>query len=192
MFIDLVKANRSYRGYDESRKVTRDELLSLVELARISPSSLNAQPLKYYIAYEKEKVEIIQARTKWAAGLPKLNLPYEGKRPTAFIVICQDLNIVPAIEKYQKDVGIVAQTMLLGATELGLGGCMIGNFSQDEMKKAIGVSENLQPVLVIGIGKPMENIVITEVSENESMKYYRDENDTHYVPKRKLQDIVVE
>ena len=192
MFIDLVKANRSYRGYDESRKVTRDELLSLVELARISPSSLNAQPLKYYIAYEKEKVEIIQARTKWAAGLPKLNLPYEGKRPTAFIVICQDLNIVPAIEKYQKDVGIVAQTMLLGATELGLGGCMIGNFSQDEMKKAIGVSENLQPVLVIGIGKPMENIVLTEVSENESMKYYRDENDTHYVPKRKLQDIVVE
>ncbi len=191
MIKDLVKANRSYRGFDETRKITKSELVNLIELARLCPSAVNAQPLKYYIAYEKELVDKVQKTTKWAMALPKLTLPYEGMRPTAFIVICQDLSIDSSLQKFQKDVGIVAQTILLGAVEMGLGGCMIGNFSAHELKSSIGLKEDMQPLLVVAIGKPNEAIVIVDTEKGESTKYYRDENDVHYVPKRKLEDILL-
>lgn len=191
MFKDLVKANRSYRGYDESYFISREDLIDIVDCGRLTPSSVNAQPFRYYIANEKEEVAKIQSMTKWARALPELTLPHPGMCPTAFIIIYQDLNLGDSIPRYQKDVGIVAQTMLLAAAEKGLGGCMIGNYSATEVKENIDLPENLVPVLIIAIGKPKEEIILTEATEGESVKYYRDENDTHYVPKRKLDDVIL-
>lgn len=191
MIKDLVKKNRSYRGYDENRRVTEEELRELADCARLTASSVNMQPLKYYLAWEKETVDKILALTAWAKGLPELTLPHEGMCPTAFIVICQDTNISDSIAMFQKDVGIVAQTMLLAAVEMGLGGCMIGNFNAGKVKQELGLKENLAPLLVVAIGKPAEDIVLTEVPEGESVAYYRDENDVHYVPKRSLDDIII-
>ncbi len=96
----------------------------------------------------------IQKLTKWARALPDLNLPHDGMHPTAFIVICQDLLIGESIPRYQKDVGIVAQTILLGANEMGLWGCMIGNYSAKEVINELSLNENLQPVLLIALGEP--------------------------------------
>ncbi len=191
MIKDFVKRNRSYRGYDESRRVTEEELREMVDCARLSASSVNMQPLKYYLAWEKEEVDRIQALTAWARGLPEMTLPHEGMHPTAFIVICQDKSIQESLARFQKDVGIAAQTILLAAVEMGLGGCMIGNFGADSVQQELGLSENLAPLLIVAIGKPAEKIVLTEVGEGESVAYYRDENDVHYVPKRRLEDIII-
>ena len=189
-FRDIVVANRSYRGYDESYKFTEEKLKEYVDLTRFTPSSVNMQPFKYYIAYEKEKVDTIQKMTKWARALPELNLPYEGKRPTGFIVVCQDTDIYSNINRFMKDVGIVAQTILLQAAEEGLGGCMIGNFSAEEVKTTLKLTENIVPLLIIALGKPAEKIVLTDVVDGKT-DYYRDENDVHYVPKRSLSDILL-
>ncbi len=191
MFRDLVKANRSYRGFDESRDVSREELLEMVDCARLAASSVNQQPLRYYLAWEKEEVAKIQRMTKWARGLPQMELPHKGMCPTAFIVICQDTDIWESLARFQKDVGIVAQTILLAATEMGLGGCMIGNFNAGEVKENLELAENLAPLLIVAIGKPAEEIVLTEIGPEESTAYYRDENDVHYVPKRRLNDILI-
>lgn len=190
-FREIVIANRSYRGYDESYKFTREKLEEYVDLTRFTPSSVNMQPFKYYVAYEKSNVDTIQKMTKWARALPELNLPYEGKRPTGFIIICQDTNIFSNTNRFMKDVGIVAQTILLQAADDGLGGCMIGNFNAEEVKSTLNLSENLLPLLIVALGKPAEKIVITEVKEDGKTDYYRDENDVHYVPKRSLEDILI-
>lgn len=192
MLKDLIRANRSYRGYDENRKITKEELLELVDCARLTPSSVNMQPFRYYLAWEKEEVDRIQTLTKWARALPQMELPHPGMCPTAFIVICQDTELNDSLARFQKDVGIVAQTMLLAATEMGLGGCMIGNFPAGTLKEAIGLPQTLAPLLVVAIGKPAEQIVLTEIEEGESTNYYRDENDVHYVPKRRLEDIALD
>jgi len=189
-FRDIVIANRSYRGYDESYVFTEDKLKEYVDITRFTPSSVNMQPFKYFITCEKEMVDTIQKMTKWARALPNLDLPYEGKRPTAFIIICQDTNISENTNRFMKDVGIVAQTILLQAAEEDLGGCMIGNFNPDEVKETIGLSENIVPLLIVALGKPDENIVLTEVIDGKT-NYYRDENDVHYVPKRSLEDILI-
>ena len=191
MFKDLVKQNRSYRGYDESRRVTKEELLDLVDCARLAPSSVNKQPLKYFLAWEPEMTAKIQPMTMWAKALPQMTLPHPGHCPTAFIVVCQDTNWSPSLPAFQRDVGIVAQTILLAAAEKGLGGCMIGSFNKEELPSVLGIPENIIPCLVIAIGKPDETIVLTDVGEDGSTTYYRDENDVHYVPKRSLEDVVL-
>lgn len=191
MLKDLVLQNRSYRGFDESRKITMEELLDMIDHARLTPSSRNAQPLCYYAANETDEVAKIQAQTKWAGALPELNLPFEGTKPTAFIVVCINKTISDQIQAFQKDVGIAAQTILLRAAEMGLGGCMIGSFAAGKLSGELELPEDILPQLVIALGKPMETVKIVEVEEGDSVKYYRDEANVHYVPKRKLEDIVI-
>ena len=190
-FVELVRKNRSYRGYNENRPVTREELTRLVECARLCPSSVNAQPLKYRLVWQKEEVARLQEKTNWAKALTSITLPHPGMCPTAFIVICQDTGIDTSLQRYQKDVGIVAQTMLLGAVEMGLGGCMIGNFNAGEVRQGLALPEAMAPLLVVAIGEPAETVVLTEVGPDGSVQYYRDENDVHYVPKRALEDILI-
>ena len=69
---------------------------------------------------------------------------------------------------------------------------MIGNFNPAKISKALELPENLVPMLIVAFGKPDEKIVLTEIDEGESTNYYRDKNDVHYVPKRKLEDIVID
>ena len=191
MLKDLVIKNRSYRGFDENYSFTKEQLERYIDLTRYTASSVNAQPLKYKIVYEKNEVEAVRPLTRWARALPDMVLPHPNMHATAFIIICQDTDISPNLARYQKDIGIVAQTITLAAVEDGLGGCMIGNFTPDEVKETLNLAENLTPMLIIALGKPAEEIVIKEIDNGESTKYYRDENDVHYVPKRKLKDILI-
>jgi len=189
MFKDLVIKNRSYRAFDPNEKLTQEQLTDFVDYARLTPSSVNMQPLKYYLSYEESEVSEILKNTFWAKGLPEINLPKENEGPQAFIVIVQDKSLNDNLNRFQKDVGIVAQTILLAACEAGYGGCMIGSFLSDKIKEITNIPDHLEPLLVIALGKPMERIEIVEVVENKT-KYYRDEN-AHYVPKRALEDIIV-
>ncbi len=191
MFKDLVLKNRSYRGFKEDRKITKEELMELVNLARLSPSSMNNQPLKFKLVFDDVEVAKLRPELHWARSLPHLQIPHEGKQPTGFIVICIDENITTDSSRFQKDVGIVAQTMLLGAVEKGLGGCMIGNFAPSKVSAVLGLENHLNPSLVVAFGEPDEEIVLVDVENGEPIAYYRDENDVHYVPKRKLDDIII-
>lgn len=192
MLKDLLLKNRSYRGYDESCTLTREQLLDMVDHARLTPFSQNFQSFKYYLSWTPEQNALIQPLTGWARGLPNMKLPHPGHCPTGFIVICYDSDIGPGVERFWKDVGIAAQTILLRATEMGLGGIMIGNFSPEKVSTALNLASNIRPVLIVALGCPDEEIVLTELKPGDDFNYYRDENDVHYVPKRRLQDIVLD
>ena len=171
---------------------SREELLELLDLARYTASSVNEQPLRYYIAWEKEEVEQILPLTMWAKALKEMKLPHPGKEPAAFIIICQDMNISSNTTRFQRDVGVVAQTMLLGAVEKGFGGCMIGSFHKPQLKELLNLPEGVEPNLIVALGKPAEKVVLIDVGEDGSTKYYRDAEDVHYVPKRSLKELVLE
>ena len=191
MIRDLAIKNRSYRAYDRTRRITREELVELVDMTRYVASSVNDQPLKYYIASEEADVAKVQKMTIWAKGLPELNLPYPGTEPVAFVVICIDENLRVGGRNYLRDVGAVAQTMLLAAVEKGLGGIMIGSIMKDSLKQFFNMPDNIEPNLVVAFGKPAEEIVITECKDGNT-KYYRNaEGNIHYVPKRPLSEILM-
>ncbi|NMP37451.1 MAG: nitroreductase [Clostridiales bacterium] len=191
MLYELVKSARSCRGFDENVKLSREQLEALVELARLSPSSVNLQPLKYYISCTAESNEKIFVLTHWAGMLKEKKLPYEGHRPTAYIVIFHDTSITPATPAFLKDAGIVAEVMYLGAAEMGLAGCMIGSFDTALMQQATGTEASLLPVLVLALGRADETARLTDIPQGGSTAYYRDENDVHCVPKRSLEEIIL-
>mgnify|MGYP000868391840 FL=1 len=192
MIKDLIKKNRSVRGYDISREVTDEELREMVDCARLSASSVNMQPLKYVTVNTPEGRDKIIGQISFAAKLSELHLPISGTEPMAYIVICQDENISKSGTGYHKDAGIVAQSITLAAAEMGLGACILGYFSPKEMATSLRLTGNLRPLLVIALGKSIEDIRIVEIEEGESTDYYRDENGVHYVPKRRLDDVIVE
>ena len=191
MIKDLIKKNRSVRGYDNSRDVTIEELREMVDCARLSASSVNMQPLKYILVNTVDGKARVLKQVSFAAKLSTLKLPHRGSEPMAYIVICQDEQISKSETGFLRDVGIVAQSITLAATELGLGACMLGYFSPDKLRQALDLSENLKPLLVISFGKSVEDIRIVEIEEGESTDYYRDEAGVHYVPKRKLDDVII-
>lgn len=191
MFLDLVKQARSHRGFRQDRKVTRQELEHLVECARFTPAARNDQVLKYYLVEKPETVAAIQPLTKWAGALAELHLPRKGAEPVAYIVICLDGSLAENPAPYQRDVGIVAQTMLLAAAEMGLNGCMIGSFAAGELREKLGLPEAIKPQLLLALGEGTDRIVMTDVGEDGSTTYYRDAEDTHYVPKRTLEQLIL-
>ncbi len=191
MFLDLVKQARSHRGFRQDRKVTRQELEHLVECARFTPAARNDQVLKYYLAEKPETVAAIQPLTKWAGALAELHLPRKGAEPVAYIVICLDGSLAENPAPYQRDVGIVAQTILLAAAEMGLNGCMIGSFAAGELREKLGLPEAIKPQLLLALGEGADRIVMTDVGEDGSTTYYRDAEDIHYVPKRTLEQLIL-
>ncbi len=188
MFLDLVKANRSYRRFYENEKIAREDLIRLINLARLSPSGANRQSLRYFISCDTEHNEKVFPSLGWAAYFKEWTGPDAGERPSAYIIMVQDpgYKMVSAI-----DPGIAAQSILLGAVEIGLGGCMIANLNKTKLRVALNIPEHLEILLVIAIGKPREEVVIDEVGPDGDIKYWRDENQVHHVPKRRLQDIVM-
>lgn len=187
----LVRKNRSYRGYDESVSVTSEQLYQLLSCVRLTPSSTNLQPLKFLVTNTPEENAKIFPYTKWAGKLSHLHLPYQGHRPTAYVVIFIDRTIAQNPTPFLKDVGIAAQTLLLGAVEQGLGGIMIGSFDHDAILKEFSLPDTLQPELVVALGKPDETIVLEDAKGGE-VSYYRDAQDVHHVPKRPLKELILD
>ena len=188
MFPDLVRRNRSYRRFYEEEPIGRETMLTLVDYARLAPSGSNRQALKFYISYEKELNEKVYPTLLWAVYLADWPGPKIGERPTGYFVIVQDTGYKIAAGV---DHGIAAQTILLGATEMGLGGCIFANFRRPELKEALNIPENQEILLVIALGKPKETVVIDEIDAAGDIKYWRDDKQVHHVPKRKLADVVM-
>ena len=188
MLRDLIMKSRSYRRFHENVAIDEATLRELIDLARLSPSAKNAQPLRFAVSCEPERNASIFPHLTWAGYLKDWPGPGEGERPSAYIVVCGDTRVTEAV---RCDHGIAAQSILLGAVERGLGGCMIGLFKRGAVADALGLPEHLDPLLVIALGKPREEIVIEEVGADGDIRYWRDERGVHHVPKRKLDDIII-
>lgn len=180
----LLKANRSYRGYDAKFEVRPDQLQRIMEVATLCPSARNQQVLRFRPVLKEEATKVLQ-HIRLGGALPELNLPFEGTEPNAFIVIC---STVLDSHYVSVDLGIVAQSMLLQATEIGLGGICIGAFDHAAIKEALALP--YEPLLVLAIGRPNERIEIVECREGDSLTYYR-EGGVHYVPKININDLIL-
>ncbi|HEB74856.1 MAG TPA: nitroreductase family protein [Nitrospirae bacterium] len=188
MIEDLIRKTRSCRRFHQEEAVSEETLKGLVDLARLSASAGNLQPLKYVLSADPEKNDKIFSCLAWAAYLKDWPGPAEGERPSAYIVVLGDSEI--SINCWC-DHGIAAQSIMLGATERGLGGCIVGSIDRNRLRELLGIPERFEILLVLAIGKPKEEIVLEEIPEDGSIKYWRDDDGVHHVPKRRLEDIIL-
>jgi len=184
---DLIFKTRSYRRFDESHRIDINTLESLIDLARLSASGANRQPLKYLVYNTPEECEKLFPYLAWAGYLTEWPGPDKGERPTGYIVILGDKSVT---EVFGIDHGIAAQSILLGATEAGLGGCMIASIKREELRNDIELPDKYEILLIIAIGKPVESVIIDELKGND-VKYWRDKDKIHHVPKRSLKEIII-
>ncbi|MFQ5464936.1 MAG: nitroreductase family protein [Thermodesulfobacteriota bacterium] len=189
MIRELVERCRSFRRFFEDEAVDRDTLRGLVALARLAPTAANLQPLKYVISCEPETNLKVYPHLRWAGYLKDWPGPGEGERPPAFIIILLDREISETVDC---DHGIAAQTMLLGAAEAGLGGCIISNIDRDGLTAALGIPGRFRILLAVAVGRPRETVRMEPLRPGGEVRYWRDSAGVHHVPKRGLDDLIVE
>ena len=185
MIKELLEKTRSYRRFDHKIKISRKELEDITDTYRLLPSAMNYQPLKFYLADEEKTVSDLFEYTYWA-GAVKDGKPCEAESPVAFIVICFDTEIGG---KCDWDAGIASLALMERATEMGYGGCILGSFVKEKFREILKIDATLEPNLVLALGKPIENVILTEAKDGK-ITYYRDEKRNHYVPKRPLSEIL--
>ena len=184
---DLIFKTRSYRRFDESRRIDYKTLEKLVDLARLSASGGNRQPLKYLIYNSPEDCKRVFPSVVWAAYLKEWDGPVPGERPSAYIIILGDKSI---FETFGVDHGIAAQSIMLGATEAGFGGCMIASIKRELLRDELKIPDRFDILLILALGKPVEKVIIEEI-RNGDVQYWRDAEKRHHVPKRSLSELIM-
>ena len=187
MIKDIVKKNRSYRRFDESIRLSNGLLKSLIDLARLSPSSRNQQALKFMITADPEECNLLFKSLAWAGYIPDWKGPVPGERPSAYITILGDKRLG---QSFSEDLGIAAQSILLGAVDEGYGGCMVGSIKRERVRQDFKLPEHFEILLVLALGKPIEEVVI-EALVDGNVRYWRDKNGIHHVPKRDLLELII-
>jgi len=187
MLKDLILKNRSYRRFDQSVPFPTALLQAMVEAARLSASARNAQPLRYMLFNDPDACARIFPTLAWAGYLKEWPGPEKGERPTAYIIQLADLELT---DDWWCDDGIAAQSMLLTAVEQGFGGCIIGSVQREKLRALLSIPERYKIIQVLALGKPAEKVVIESMKEGD-IKYWRDPEGVHHVPKRGVDELIV-
>lgn len=186
-FETLVRKTRTVRRFDQAHRIKRSDLLELVNLARLSASGGNLQPLKFILSCDLQRNARILPCLAWAGYLKAWGGPVEGERPAAYIIILGDTTIR---REFGCDHGIAAQSIMLGATAKGLGGCIIGSVKRERLRSVLAIPIKYEILLVLALGRPVEKVVLETVKAGD-IKYWRDAKGRHHVPKRSMREIVL-
>jgi nitroreductase len=185
---ELITRSRSYRRFHQDASIDPETLRELIDLARLSPSGSNAQALKFILSSDSRQNALIFPHLAWAGYLRDWPGPSEGERPSAYIIILGDKDIQ---DSFGVDHGIAAQSIMLGAAELGLGGCMIGSINKSGLRDTLQIPGQFEILLVLALGKPNEKVVLEPADPGGDIKYWRDEKGIHHVPKRSLDELII-
>ena len=185
---ELILKTRSYRRFHENVPVSASTLRELVEMARIAQSPWNRQAVKFLFCNRPEKNAEIFPLLGWASRMPDWPGPAEGERPAAYILIFGDKEVS---KTFNCDHVVAGSAMLLGATERGLGGCLIGAFHKKRLAAVAGLPDRYEPLLVVALGRPNETIVLDPLGPDGTTAYWNDESGIHHVPKRALDELIL-
>lgn len=187
-FRELLKSDRTFRRFDGERLLDYEQLKNLVELTRYCASGRNLQPLKYRIVTEPKECESIFPALKWAGYLNDWDGPSSGERPVAYLVQCLDTSLT---QNLLCDDGLQLQAITLGAKAMGIGCCIIKSFNVESIKRELHIPNDMKPLYVVALGYPVEIVKIEDITSDGDIKYWRDTDGVHHVPKRVIEDLII-
>lgn len=146
-FSELIMKRYSVRAYKPD-PVEDEKLLAVLNAARLAPTASNRQPFQIIIVHtkdrEKELLSIYQS--DWFVQAP-LVLCICGTPSTAWVR-------TDGMEYLGVDIGIVMDHLVLAATELGLGTCIIAAFDERNARKVLSIPDDMEPMLFTPLGYP--------------------------------------
>ncbi len=179
MIGELLTKARSYRRFHADMPVPRDTLLALVGAVRLCPSAGNRQRVRLVIVRQPAACDALFSTLRFAAYLRDWQGPAPGERPAAYLIFMTEEE---ADTNLAIDIGIAAEAVNLTAAEMGLGCCMLRAFSPRTVGDLVGLA-GWHPQLVMAIGTPAEKVRLTDVTPGGDIRYYRDADGVHTVPK---------
>lgn len=185
-FLELVTGARTCRRFREAEGMPAGMLDWLIECARVTPCGGNAQALRFAVAESPEACAAVFPALKWAGMLTDWDGPEAGERPTGYVAILGEAGTRAKLNAI--DAGIAAQTIQLAAYTRDLGCCIFLSFDPRKIREVLGIPENLEPLLVLALGFQKEVRRVETVGADGSVKYWRDAQGVHHVPKRPLED----
>ncbi|MBR5614592.1 MAG: nitroreductase family protein [Clostridia bacterium] len=178
---------RTIRKFTQKR-IEAQDLTDLIEYARLAAYPANMQPLKFAVISDAETVDKVFPFTKWAGYLPETGTPKEGERPTAYIAILGDKSIK---NSFEVEAGAAVTSMMLGAWEKGIASCWIGSLNRKELMELFKISEDDYALLyILALGYPAQKSQACNMTD--SVRYFEDENKTINVPKRSVEEVLIE
>lgn len=182
----LVQDARTTRRFKKDQEVTFEDLREILEVARITSSAKNMQPIKYILITKKEDVLQLAQTAAWAAHLKDWNQS-EEERPSAFIIMLND-NMIDGFPMF--DAGASFTAISLAAKSKGLSTCPMASIDKELCKKLFVIPDNLNVMIGIAVGVRSENVKLVD-AQGFDTNYYRLEDETHCVPKRTLEQIIM-
>jgi len=183
--MDVLYARRTIRKFTQE-PIPKQILTRIVEVARLAPSANNRQPLRYLIVNDPGLCDQVFAHTRWAGMLGPAGTPKEGERPTAYILLLVDTELDWRWSAH--DIGAAAQTIMVAAQNHRIGTCWMGAIDKAAIASLLDIPGKYRLDTLISMGYPAERSVYED--EQGDVKYYKDEQDTLHVPKRRLEDIL--
>jgi nitroreductase len=181
---NCVMKRRSVRCF-EQKEISPEVLKKLVNAGRVAPSAANKQPLEYIIVSDPDLRDKVFEALKWAAYIAPEGTPKEGEKPTAYIIVV--VNNKHKIADFARDVGAAAENIILTGLEEGIGSCWLRSVDRKKVCDMFQLPEHIEVDSVLALGYPGESPVMVEMTD--SIKYWRKDG-VHYVPKRRLDDIL--
>jgi nitroreductase len=178
-FIDIVKQRYSCRKY-LPLPVEEEKILQCIESARLAPSACNAQPWRFVVVNDTNiKEQLVEKAT---AGIYKFSKKVLSQA-SVIIVVVADVSsflskagsLIRDTKFYLIDIGIACEHLVLQATELGLGSCYIGWFSEKGVKKVLNIPKKYKVPLLICLGYPDNTYKEKDVIRQHAKSDFRKE-----------------
>ncbi len=191
---DAVKSRRTIRKFKQD-PVPSEDIKKIIDCARLAPYGANLQPLKFAVITDENDRKNLYPLIKYAAYLTDWNPSFE-ECPPVYIAVLTDTSL-KAADKSECDCGAAVMSMWLEAEELGLGSCWLGAIDRNKIKEKImklkkqtSHSNVIIVSYMLGLGYPAQSGETFDMKDD--IKYYFDENGNVHVPKRTLDEIIVE
>lgn len=160
----LIDRRQSCRNFDPLRAVEREVVTACLEAARLAPSACNSQPWRFVAVDDPQRVEQV-ARCVQDSGMNRF-----AEHCTCFVVVVEGAQNISAKvggslknQQYSAiDIGIAAAHLVLAATDLGLGSCILGWFNERKLKMMLGIPKTRRVRLVVALGYPVEGEALRE------------------------------
>ncbi|WP_072680941.1 nitroreductase family protein [Arcobacter sp. LA11] len=182
----LIQDSRTTRRFKKDAIVNFEDLKEILDLARITSSAKNMQPIKYILVTNKDSVERLTQTAKWAAHLKDWEQK-EDEKPSAFILMLND-QMIDGFPMF--DAGASFTAISLAAKAKGLATCPMASIDKELCKELFVIPDCYDVMIGIAVGVGAENIKLVDTKKLDT-NYYRLEDETHCVPKRTLEQIIV-